>query len=252
MEIFKEYKKMRDQIIKSGLPTPYEFEHEIQFKLLNLFMIGNFYYFIVDISTFKIDLLHKNSEAIMGYDSETYTLEFIINLIHPDDLNNFMNFENQTVNFFRNLPPEKVLKYKTRYDFRVKKADGSYIRLLHQSMAIQCSEDGGVHKTFVVHTDITELKKDNKSSLSFIGLEGEPSYINVSVDTVFKFTKDVFTPREKEVLLLLCNGKNSLQISEQLFISKFTVDKHRNNMLQKFNVNNTSELINKAIGEGWI
>jgi two-component system, NarL family, nitrate/nitrite response regulator NarL len=54
------------------------------------------------------------------------------------------------------------------------------------------------------------------------------------------------TRREKEILQLLAKGLTSNEIAEKLFLSTFTVDTHRRNMLQKFNVHNTQALINMA------
>ncbi len=54
------------------------------------------------------------------------------------------------------------------------------------------------------------------------------------------------TRREKEILVLLNKGCNGPQIAEQLFLSPYTVETHRKNMLQKFGVNSTSLLLNKA------
>ena len=47
-------------------------------------------------------------------------------------------------------------------------------------------------------------------------------------------------------------GKLSKEISDILNISKQTVDTHRKNMVHKKHLNNTGELIGKAIRNGWI
>jgi DNA-binding NarL/FixJ family response regulator len=52
------------------------------------------------------------------------------------------------------------------------------------------------------------------------------------------------TRREKEILELLNKGMTSQEIANQLFLSTYTVDSHRRNMLQKFNVHNTQSLLN--------
>jgi two-component system nitrate/nitrite response regulator NarL len=54
----------------------------------------------------------------------------------------------------------------------------------------------------------------------------------------------VFTRREKEILILLAEGLTSQEIAAKLFLSNYTVDTHRKNMLQKFNVHNTTALLN--------
>jgi len=51
------------------------------------------------------------------------------------------------------------------------------------------------------------------------------------------------TRREKQILGLLAQGKTSLIIGEELFLSPLTVDTHRRNLLQKFEVKNVAELI---------
>jgi DNA-binding NarL/FixJ family response regulator len=52
------------------------------------------------------------------------------------------------------------------------------------------------------------------------------------------------TRREKEILQLLAEGMTSNEIAGKLFVSNYTVDTHRKNMLQKFNVHNTQSLLN--------
>ncbi len=54
------------------------------------------------------------------------------------------------------------------------------------------------------------------------------------------------TRREKEILQLLAKGFTSNEIASRLFLSNYTVDTHRKNMLQKFNVHNTQALVNIA------
>jgi two-component system, NarL family, nitrate/nitrite response regulator NarL len=52
------------------------------------------------------------------------------------------------------------------------------------------------------------------------------------------------TRREKEILQLLHEGLKGPQIAETLFLSHYTVETHRKNLLQKFNVSNTQLLMN--------
>lgn len=55
------------------------------------------------------------------------------------------------------------------------------------------------------------------------------------------------TTREYEVLQLIIEGFTSQEMSEKLFISKFTVQKHRKNILAKLNLHNTAELVKYTI-----
>lgn len=53
----------------------------------------------------------------------------------------------------------------------------------------------------------------------------------------------LLTRREKEILELLAEGLTSQAIADKLFLSNYTIDTHRKNMLQKFNVKNTPSLL---------
>lgn len=55
------------------------------------------------------------------------------------------------------------------------------------------------------------------------------------------------TSREKEVLELIAQGYTNPQIAEKIFLSSFTVDSHRKNLLAKLNVRNTASLIRLAV-----
>ncbi|WP_297986194.1 response regulator transcription factor [uncultured Chryseobacterium sp.] len=58
------------------------------------------------------------------------------------------------------------------------------------------------------------------------------------------------TSREKEILTLISEGFTNPQIAEKLFISLYTVETHRKNLLSKFNTNNTASLIKIAATNG--
>ncbi|MFP4024563.1 MAG: helix-turn-helix transcriptional regulator [Thiohalospira sp.] len=55
------------------------------------------------------------------------------------------------------------------------------------------------------------------------------------------------TKREKEVLSLVAVGKESKEISEMLFISRYTVEQHRKNIARKIEHRNFTELIQFAM-----
>lgn len=55
------------------------------------------------------------------------------------------------------------------------------------------------------------------------------------------------SPREKEILGLIAEGYTNPQIAEKIFLSSFTVDSHRKNLLAKLNVKNTATLIKFAV-----
>jgi len=57
------------------------------------------------------------------------------------------------------------------------------------------------------------------------------------------------TPREHEVLSILCEGKSYKMIADSLFISEETVRRHLKNTYKKLEVHSKSEAVAKAIKE---
>jgi DNA-binding NarL/FixJ family response regulator len=58
------------------------------------------------------------------------------------------------------------------------------------------------------------------------------------------------TKREKEIMKLIAEGMTSSEIAGKLFLSIYTVDTHRKNLLTKFEVHNTALLITMAAKYG--
>jgi DNA-binding NarL/FixJ family response regulator len=58
------------------------------------------------------------------------------------------------------------------------------------------------------------------------------------------------TNREREVFLLIIEGKTNSQVSETLGVSPKTVDNHRTRLMEKLGVHNTAELVRFAARHG--
>src|SRR3546814_14322721 len=101
------------------------------------------------------------------------------------------------------------MKYKSRYDYRIRKKDGTYIRIMQQIVTIQSDDEGAVLRTFVVHTDISHLKTSNRMMLSIINLKGGPSYIDVDPIKKLMPSREILHPRETSHTALSTQNKNS-------------------------------------------
>jgi len=63
---------------------------------------------------------------------------------------------------------------------------------------------------------------------------------------------EVLTIREREVLKLLAEGKRTKEIAEALYISPFTVRRHRSNIMEKLNIKSLADLVKYAISQSYI
>ncbi len=57
--------------------------------------------------------------------------------------------------------------------------------------------------------------------------------------------------REKEVIQLIVDGNTTKEIADILFLSKNTIESHRQNILSKLQLKNSAELVRYAIKKGW-
>src|SRR6202040_1193889 len=162
----------------------------------------------------------KEVEDVMGYHPSEMDILFTKGKLHPDDRSWFLAIGKSVIDFFSQLAIEKLMKYKVRYDIRFRKKNGDYARILYQGVILEHDQNGRFLRSLSVHSDITYLKQEGKPVLSFIGMDGEPSYFDVASKNIFIESKEELTRRERQVLLLLIEGKLSKEISQVLKISK--------------------------------
>jgi len=63
---------------------------------------------------------------------------------------------------------------------------------------------------------------------------------------------DLLTPREREILQLIAEGKSNKDIANLLNLSVYTVESHRANLMEKLNLRGMAELILYAVRKGII
>jgi DNA-binding NarL/FixJ family response regulator len=63
---------------------------------------------------------------------------------------------------------------------------------------------------------------------------------------------DLLTPREREVLQLIAEGKSNKDVANLLNLSVYTVESHRANLMEKLNLRGMAELILYAVRKGII
>jgi DNA-binding NarL/FixJ family response regulator len=63
--------------------------------------------------------------------------------------------------------------------------------------------------------------------------------------------RDPLTPRQRQILQLIADGKTSREIARLLFISIHTVHNHRKNIKQKLAIHSNADLIKYALKHGY-
>jgi DNA-binding NarL/FixJ family response regulator len=118
--------------------------------------------------------------------------------------------------------------------------------------------EAGVHGYIHKGADKEELVSGIKKvmeGVSFYSKDVRDVMVNNYITSLKKKKQQLAQPqinltkRELEVVKLIMKGYTSNQIAEELFISNRTVDTHRANLMQKLDVKNSIELINKVTEE---
>lgn len=246
-------KKLWSTVVKEDSTRAYELQLELDLhkRLLNLFQPGTYYYYVFNIFQAEFEFVSPGVTQVLGYLPEEITVHRFLEILHPDDKPYFLMFEKRITEFFKALPFDKIPKYKMQYDLRLRASNGRYVRVLHQAVQVDYDESN-YYRTLDIDTDITHIKPEGIPTFSIIGLDGEPSYYNITETNTLTQSYDLFTRRERAVLKLIVENKSSKEIAATLFISLHTVGTHRKNILRKANVKTPVELVCKALQEGWI
>lgn len=226
-------------------------QNEIISQYVDLFHIGEFFHLIFNTQKADMEYVSPKIRTILGYEASEFNMQLVLENIHPEDVPYYYHYEESAVRFFTALPPDQLSNYKFSYDYRIKSKNGSYKRILQQVIPVYYFADGGA-RTLGIFTDIDHLGIGGIPKLSFIGMNGAPSYYNYHQKEIFQKADKLFTPREMEILAEVIQGVSSSEIAKKLNLSVYTVQTHRKNILKKSGCANLTELLTKAVREGWV
>jgi len=129
-----------------------------------------------------------------------------------------------------------------------------YLDEQYINSCMEAGVNGYIHKGADQEELIDGVKKVMEG-ISFYSKDVRDVMVNNYITSLKKKKKQLAQPkisltkRELEVVKLIMKGYTSNQIAEELFISNRTVDTHRANLMQKLDVKNSIELINKVTEE---
>jgi DNA-binding NarL/FixJ family response regulator len=181
-------------------------------------------------------------------------------LKNEDNLEVVDGFSNgaQLLSYLGSYPVDLVLLDVTLPDIggmelcQIIKAQFSHITILilsnhtERSIIMQTIQNGA-SGYLLKNSSLEELRQCIATAV-----KGNICYSKEVVEIISRPTKNQLrntpqlTRREKQILSLLAQGKTSQNIAQELFLSPLTVDTHRRNLIQKFEVKNVAELIAAA------
>ncbi|MEM5566907.1 LuxR C-terminal-related transcriptional regulator [Psychroserpens sp. AS72] len=205
------------------------------------------FFCITNTQDLKFEFISKNFKACLGIDPvelKTNGMRYFWRRIHPDDIKGWLTALNELMEFtLGEIPEDKRKRANYTWNFRFKNADDVYVNIIQNTTPLAFDSDGkpiiGLAHYTVMHPNI-KMELNASAKLLNEQNEYETIYFN---NFSQKLLSDVVSNRERDVIRLLLLDYSSKLISEKLNISPHTVDTHRRNILKKFNISSTGELI---------
>lgn len=167
--------------------------------------------------------------------------EEIYKRIHPEDLAARHMLELTFFHLLKKTPIQERTNFRTHSVLRMSDARGKYIPILHRTFYL-CSQS---NNTLWIALCLYNFASNFESPSCFEGV-----ILNSATGELIRGNNnsisDLISPREREILHMIEHGFPSKQIATRLNISKNTVDRHRQNIMNKLRVGNSVEAIKVA------
>jgi DNA-binding CsgD family transcriptional regulator len=201
---------------------------------------NNQFFFVADMVRMKIEFTSQRSKQMIGIEPDELTSYHLKEATHPDDLGRHGLAMAQLFKITHELAVAKKGTMLISSNFRYRNQTGNYTNQLVQCYFFYAQDPVPAVWYFNVHTDIGWFKKMKNGYHYYLG--NDFKFFRFP-DEALLMEGQVFSDREFEIIKLIHAGLNSEQIGERLFLSKYTIDTHRRNILEKTGKNHISELI---------
>lgn len=209
--------------------------------------MNNQYFFVGDLLKGKILFTSKRSINMIGIDPKELNPYHNIEATHPDEVHRNTKGWAKIICMANDLLAAKSGYSLFATNMKLLNPKGEYSETLFQCYLFYSEIP---HKTVYilqVHTNIDWCKNIRKGVYYYSG--NDESLFRYPDDELLNVCKD-FTKRELEIIKLIESGMSSEQIAEKLFISPYTINTHRGNILKKSGKAHVSELIYELMEQG--
>ena len=158
--------------------------------------------------------------------------EDIFRYIHPEDMSNKYLQELRFYHYIKQLPKQEQNNHFLMSKLRMKNTSGNYRTMLHRMFYVTSPSNNLTWLALCLYN----LSIDSHLNCFVIN-----SVTGECIELEKQDYSHVLSEREKEILRLIGTGKPSKEIADLLFISKNTVSRHRQNILSKLQVKNSTE-----------
>jgi DNA-binding CsgD family transcriptional regulator len=237
-------------------PVLLDYQHLVQHDPTLNFVLGHSacVTWIYDVRTLGFVYVSNNARRVLGYEAQQYLeggIEFVNAGMHPEDLPVFWRLMKRIWDFLLALPAWQRKQYRFTCDYRLRKPDGGYARILDQTSVLQLDGQGHITHLLGTSSDISCWKKGGELVASLLSPEDGACWFYTPEEEKLQPSPPL-SKRELEIVKLLADGCSSKFIAQQLSLSFHTVNTHRQKMITKTNTKNTSGVVQFALSHGLI
>jgi len=201
---------------------------------------NNQFFFVVDMLRLKVEFTSQGCRKMLGIEPGEFNPYHLKEATHPDDLSRQGLAQAQLIKITHDLVVKKKGEMLASANFRMRDTTGSYSNRLIQAYFFYSAAPVEAVYLLDVQTDIGWFKKMKHGYHYYLG--NDIRFFRYP-DEALLLIGNNFSDREFEIIRLIHSGLSSEQIGEKLFLSKYTVDTHRRNILEKTGKAHISELI---------
>ncbi|MCB9179508.1 MAG: hypothetical protein H6590_08830 [Flavobacteriales bacterium] len=215
-------------------------------------LLNDHFYYVFDYTRAQV-VEHGGFREVLGYADEDITAELVTGYFHPDDEPCISQIAQRAARLVIEADPFiRPFEVLLSLDYRVRKADGHYIKILRQTTMYEVDEERGLPISSIsICRDISNIKHSDRIGWQWSGRDDLQLDFT---DLVQGNSRLLYRPtaREMDIITRLAEGKSSRMIGEELFISAHTVNNHRRNLLNRMQFKNSAQLVKHATQQGWI
>ncbi|MCB0482276.1 MAG: hypothetical protein KDC83_12660 [Flavobacteriales bacterium] len=182
----------------------------------------------------------RGIEEVLGYMRDEFDANIVMNWFHPNQEKLAKRIIKGIVYYGFSIDMNEKNNASLLLYVKVRRKDGSYIPILRQTNFYGKNEDGQMTGAISIITDLSGMTFPDRVEWKIIGGNIDEELFR---NYITQALSSLFGKRELEVLKLLQKGYSSKEIADKMFISKYTVDTHRRNMMKKADCNNSLELL---------
>ncbi|SEJ03535.1 regulatory protein, luxR family [Dyadobacter koreensis] len=211
--------------------------------------------YLMDYSTGRYVTMSKSSQITIGSKADYFIdggINYTLEIYHKEDMRMFNEriFPDR-LNFLEKVPFDQHPDYLFSYNYRLKRSNGGYVNLLQRNCIIKSDEKGKLILSLGMIVNIDHYKNENPvihtiEKISKVGVQQSCELINKKLYYLHE-EDQLFSNREKEVLLWMVEGLSSKQIADKMYLSEHTVINHRRNMMDKTGISNATALVGYAL-----